>query len=67
MAVELDQVTLERLRSASPREVLEEARRLAWGLPSGTDSASFLEILEAFVAAGLITWAQVDALDDGGR
>ena len=64
MTVELDPQTLSALRGRSAAELVDEAHRMAWGLPGGPDSSEYLEILEAFVAAGLLTWADVEALDD---
>ncbi|MGD8374744.1 MAG: hypothetical protein PVF68_01275 [Acidobacteriota bacterium] len=63
--MELDERSLERLKSLAPAEILEELRRLAFASGGGSDV--YGELLEAAVAGGLLAREDVERLDEEGR
>ena len=62
MPVVLDRETVEKLRRLSPREAFEEAKNAVYR--SGANSSDdFLEMYEALVEQGVLSWDQIEALD----
>ncbi len=55
---QFDVETVERLRSLSPGEILDTVRELAYAAGGGSDQ--HLELLEAVVRQGLLTWEEIE-------
>ncbi len=62
MPVVLDRETVEKFRRLSPREAFEEAKNAVYR--SGANSSDdFLEMYEALVEQGVLSWDQIEAFD----
>ncbi len=57
-----DSETLERFREMTPREVFIEAKRTVYRSGAAT-SDDFLEVYQALVDEGILTWEQIEAFD----
>ena len=54
----LDVATLDRFRRMSPREAFDEARDAVFRM-GGSTSEDFLEVYEALVDQGILSWDQI--------
>jgi len=61
--MEIDETSLEELRSLSPRGAYEAVRRAVLQNPWGASSEDLRSALEQMVAAGILTWDEVERFE----
>src|SRR5438093_1706267 len=61
--MEIDETSLEELRSLSPRRAYEAVRRAVLQNPWGASSEDLRSALEQMVAAGILTWDEVERFE----
>ena len=61
--MEIDEGSLEELRSLGPRKAYEAVRRAVLRNPWGTSSEDLRSALEQVVAAGIMTWDDVEEFE----
>jgi hypothetical protein len=57
-----DAETLDRFRTMAPREAFGEARGAVYRMGGGT-SDDFLEVYQALVDEGILTWEQIEEFE----
>ncbi len=62
--MEIDEGTLEDLRGLGPREAYEAVRRAVLQNPWGASSEDLRSALEQVVAAGILTWDDVERFEE---
>jgi hypothetical protein len=62
--MEMDQKTLEQLRSLPPRQAYEAVRRAVLDNPWGASSDDLRDAFEQVVEAGILTWDEVESFED---
>lgn len=62
--MEIDASSLEHLRSLGPREAYEAVRRAVHQNPWGASSEDLRSALEQVVAAGILTWDDVERFEE---
>jgi len=61
--MEIDEKSLEHLRSLGPRAAYDSVRRAVLQNPWGASSDDFQAALEQVVAAGILTWDDVEIFE----
>ena len=61
--MQLDETSLEELRSLEPRKAYEAVRRAVLQNPWGASSEDLRTALEQVVAAGIMTWQDVESFE----
>jgi len=62
--MEMDEESLERLRSLGPRKAYEAVRRAVLQSPWGASSEDLHAALQQVVAAGILTWEEVEHFEE---
>jgi hypothetical protein len=62
--VEIDEGSLEQLRRLGPRKAYEAVRRAVLENPWGASSEDMQAALEQVVAAGILTWDDVEKFEE---
>ena len=62
--MEIDERSLEHLRSLDPRKAYEAVRRAVLQNPWGASSDDMQSALEQVVAAGILTWDDVERFEE---
>ena len=61
--MEMDEETLEELRRLAPRKAYESVRRAVLNNPWGASSEDLHAALEQVVAAGILSWEEVEEFE----
>ena len=64
MPIKFDPDTLERFRRLTPNEICAEVTAAVHAVPGGAGSEDFLDALESLVDEGLLSWDQIENLDE---
>ena len=62
--MEMDEKTLEHLRTLPPREVFESVRRAVLRNPWGSSSEDMQAALEQVVSAGILSWDEIEEYEN---
>ena len=62
--MEIDDTSLEELRTLGPRKAYEAVRRAVLQNPWGASSEDLRSALEQVVAAGILTWDDVERIEE---
>jgi hypothetical protein len=63
-SMEMDEQTLDRLRTLAPREAYESVRKAVLQNPWGASSEDLQAALEQAVEAGILTWEDVEGFEE---
>ncbi len=61
--MEMDEKTLEHLRTLAPREAYESVRRAVLQNPWGASSEDLQAALDQMIGAGILTWEDVEGFE----
>jgi hypothetical protein len=62
--MQIDEESLESLRTLDPRKAYEAVRRAVLGNPWGASSEDLRSAMEQVVAAGILTWDDVERFEE---
>lgn len=62
--MEMDDETLERLRTLDPRKAYETVKHSVLRNPWGASSEDLRAALDQLVAAGILTWDEVESFEE---